>query len=527
MPQITISNLYFHYDTSFHEVFSDLSLIISSDWKSALTGRNGRGKTTLFKLISGELRPVSGTVNTPLTVKLFPYQPTTEPEAITQRVIKESIAPYSFWENEMNRLIENTDEESLKAYSEHLDLFMHFDGYTIDAQIEKESLKIGLSNEILSRPFNTLSGGEKTRALILSLFLRKDCFPLLDEPTDHLDLNGREMLTEYLRQSKKGFIAASHDRYLLDNCTDHVISINKNGLSVMQGNYSTWKYQADIEEEFEQRKHDNLQREINYLERAAQQRRKWSNIKEKEKTSAPDSGFVSHKAAKLMKRATSIERRIETNIQSKKDLLKNKETDHSIKMKSTEKSPERILSINNLAVSISGRQIISNLYMEINRGERAAITGKNGCGKTTLLNIICGSIKADEGDIKIAHNVNISRAYQLPLWEKGFLRDHLSKEGTDITKFRFLMSAFGMKGEIFDHPLESFSKGQLRKADLCRTLVSSPQLLIWDEPLNYLDIASREQLEEFILSEEPTIIYVEHDRIFIENTAAKIIKLDE
>ncbi|MDP4175981.1 MAG: ABC-F family ATP-binding cassette domain-containing protein [Bacteroidota bacterium] len=526
MSHILINKLNFHYDSPYQEIFSDLSLTISESWKTGLIGRNGRGKTTLFNLLAGSLLPTSGIVSVPMEVKCFPFSPNDE-SALTHSVIKESVAPFSLWEEKMNALIENEDEESLSTYSNYMDLFMHYEGYTIDSIIEKESAKIGLNEEILHRPFNTLSGGERTRALILSLFLRRDCFPLLDEPTDHLDLKGREMLTEFLSESKKGFIVASHDRYLLDNCTDHMLSINKSGVSVIQGNYSTWKYQTDIKEEFEERRYENLQRQIKSLEKAAQQRRTWSDTKEKEKTSAPDSGYISHKAAKLMKRATSIERRIEENINHKKELLKNKELKPSLIMKPSEKSPERLISINGLKVSIDDKQIISNLYMQVSRGDRIAITGKNGCGKTTLLNAISGTVPISGGDMFVARNIKISRAYQLPLWSSGYLKDHIKQDGIDMTSFRFIMSAFGMYGEIFDHPLETFSKGQLRKIDLCRTIVSQPQLLIWDEPLNYLDIDSREQLEDFISKEALTIVFVEHDRTFIENTATGIIRLDE
>jgi lincosamide and streptogramin A transport system ATP-binding/permease protein len=444
---------------------------------------------------------------------------------MTRIIIKDNIAPYSFWQEQMNILLQSSNEDSLISFSEYHDLFMENNGYEIDEIIEKESVKIGLDEEILNRPFNTLSGGEKTRALILPLFLKKDCFPLLDEPTDHLDIEGRELLADFLSKSKKGFILASHDRFLLDQCADHLVSINKNDVSLMQGNYSTWKYQFDIREEFEQRKAANLQREINALEKSAGQRRKWSTVKEKEKTGEFDSGFISHKASKLMKRAVSIEKRIEKNINSKKELLKNKESVYNLKMNSPGKSPERIVSINNLSVKIDDRKIISDLYLNVCKGERLAITGKNGSGKTTLLNAIDGSIPISEGEIIIPRNISISRAYQVPKWNEGFLKDYLIEEKIDITNFRFIMSAFGMTGEIFDHPLQSFSKGQLRKIDLCRTIFNSPNLLIWDEPLNYLDISSREQLEEFVLDQKPTIIFVEHDWFFIESVSTSIIQL--
>lgn len=524
MSRISLTNISFHYDSPFQEVFTSLSLGIQTSWKTALIGRNGRGKTTLFGLLTGLILPNAGSIQRPSEAFYFPYKPEREDE-ITFSVIKESIAPFSLWEDKMNRLLLKADEASLSEYSEYLELFSRNEGYTIDSIIEKEAALLGLDEYILNRPFNTLSGGEKTRALILSVFLKKNCYPVLDEPTNHLDLDGREKLAEFLAQSRKGFIVASHDRYLLDRCTDHVISLNRSDVSILQGNYSTWRYQTSLEEEFEQRRFDNIQREAASLERAARQRRKWADNKEKEKTSAPDSGFVSHKAAKMMKRATAIEKRIESNLENKKELLRNRETVKTLRMAEGGKSPERLISINDLSVSFNEREILSGIYLNLLRGDRIAIKGKNGSGKTTLLNVIEGTITPDKGDIFIAKNIKISRAYQIPLWTTGYLKDHLYEAGLEMTQFRFIMSALSMTGDIFDHPLESFSNGQLRKIDLCRTLVTAPQLLIWDEPLNYLDIASREQIEEFILDQKPTILFVEHDRFFIESVATDVIEL--
>jgi len=160
MLQITFNNLTFHYETTFQNVFDSLSMIISGDWKSALIGRNGRGKTTLFRLITGVLKPVSGTLQVPFEVKYFPFSPP-HPQEITRVVIKESIAPFASWEKKINELSGKTDDESIKWYSNYFDLFMYNDGYTIDALIEKEAGNLGLDIDILNRPFNSLSGAKK------------------------------------------------------------------------------------------------------------------------------------------------------------------------------------------------------------------------------------------------------------------------------------------------------------------------------------------------------------------------------
>lgn len=527
MSKININSLTFYYRDSTEKVFDNLSLNIDTNWKLGLIGKNGRGKTTLMNLINRKLLPVAGEIYSDVKTFYFPYIPDNT-ETNTFNLIKESIAPFGYWGKMMNELSKNSDKESINLYGEILEKYQTAGGYEIDSLIEKEFSDMKMSNELLFREFNTLSGGEQTRAMIISLFLKRDSFPLIDEPTDHLDMNGRKILAEYLSK-KPGFILASHDRYFLDTCIDHVLSINKSDVRLNKGNYSQWKYNMDIEEEFELRKNENLRREIKSLETAAKKRRKWSDLKEKEKIGAttikPDKGYLSHKAAKLMKRALQIESRIEDKIVEKKSLLKNLEDKRKLKIESKSKTAEKLLSVSNATLKFGNKIIFENVSFDVFKGQRIALLGNNGSGKTSLLKAILKELTLSSGNIYLRNYISVSYGRQNPLWEKGLLREHLKNEKTDETKFRKIMGVMGAWGEIFERPLETFSRGELKKVELCRSFIEPGNLLIWDEPMNYLDIMSREQIEDVILEYEPTMLFTEHDMKFIQNIATSVVSL--
>ncbi len=524
MSSIILDSVTFYYTSPEEILFDNLTLNISTDWKLGLIGRNGRGKTTFLNLINKSITPVKGNVYTDVNTNYFPYYPANL-NSSTLNVIKENIAPFAFLETKMNLLTSKNDKKSIGEYGETLEKYQELNGYEIDSMIEKEFDELGMSFNLLSRDFSSLSGGEQTRSLLVSLFLKKDSFALIDEPTNHLDMEGRQALGKYLSK-KNGFIVVSHDRYFLDLCVDHIISINKNDVRISKGNYSQWKYNSDLEEEYEKRKNNKLNREIKSLEVAAKKRRQWSDKKEKEITGSGDKGYISHRSAKLMKRALNIESRVNKKLGQKKALLKNFEKERNLKLHKKPKSIKKLISISNAHLKLGNKVVLEDFSLTVNEGDRVAIIGVNGCGKTTLVKILIGELKLDEGLLFKPNFVNISCARQNPLWNKGSLRKYLIDESINESKFRNIMGVLGATGNLFERPLESFSKGELRKVELCKSFLEPYKLLIWDEPLNYLDVMSREQIEKVILKHKPTMIFTEHDKIFIEKIATHIIKLN-
>jgi len=525
MSLITLNNIDYYYISPEEKLFNNLTLNISTEWKLGLIGRNGRGKTTLLNLINKKIYPVKGSIHSDTKTSYFPYRNIDQCDK-TLNVIKENIAPFSNLEIMMDSLSAKSDKESIEEYGKCLEEYQDFNGYKIEAMIEKEFHELGLTPDLLNRDFETLSGGEQTKALLVSLFLKKYSYPLIDEPTDHLDMEGRQVLGEYLSK-KRGFLLVSHDRHFLDLCIDHIMSINKNDVKITKGNYSQWKYNTDLEEEFERKKNENIKREIKSLETAARKRRQWSDSKEKEITGSYDKGFVSHQSSKLMKRALNIERRKHKKSKEKKTLLKNIEKERNLKLDTQAKSTSKLLSISNANLRLGDKLILDNFSLTVNKGERVAIIGSNGCGKTSLLRIFMNELKLDEGLFYKPNYVTISYARQNPLWDNGYLRDFLQRDKIDETKFRNIMGVLGVTGNIFERPLETFSKGEVKKVELCKSFLESYDLLIWDEPLNYLDIMSREQIERVVLKYKPTLIFTEHDKLFIDNIATKVIGLNK
>ena len=523
MALIALEDLSFHYEDPYNPIFEHLSLGIDTSWKTGLVGRNGRGKTTLLNLLRGQLQPSGGQRSMPVEPFYFPYVPPVETQP-TLEVIRSSVAPFDAWERRMQTLLEAGDEASLATYGDLAARFEQLGGYQIDEHIAREAALLGLDEELLARPFSSLSGGERTRALIAPLFLRRDCFALIDEPTNHLDMAGRQTLGEYLAR-QNGFLLVSHDRYFLDLCTDHILSLNRADIRVNQGSFFTWKAQMEREEETERRTQDKLKREIRDLEKAARQRRVWSDRKEKAKIGAADKGAVGHQAAKMMKKALSTERRIRDKLDQKKGLLKNSEKQRTLKLDIEGGGPEILLSLDEARVDLGQRTLLEGLSLQVRRGDRLAVVGPNGSGKTTLLRALCGEVPLAAGTLGIPAHIRLCRAHQIPLWQRGLLRDLIVEENIEETRFRTLMASFGIEGEIFERPLESFSEGQRKKVDLCRSFLAPAHLLLWDEPLNYLDLSSREQIEKVVLEYEPTLLFIEHDRYFTERVATDVVHL--
>ncbi len=524
MATITLNQVSFEYDAPYVKIFEDLSLRFDSGWKTALIGRNGKGKTTLLNLLQKKITPTGGWLDIPVPTSYFPFVPENEDQK-TLDVIRDCIAPFNFWENQMLALWQRGEFKDLQTAGQMNELFEQLGGYEINARIEKEMASIGLAVDILARDYTKLSGGEQTRAMIIALFLRKGEFLLLDEPTNHLDMDGRQALARYLDR-KSGFLLVSHDRSFLDGCADHVISINRSDIRVMQGNYSTWKDQNDLDEKSERRVNERLKKEIVHLEKAAGQRRVGAQHKEKEKIGAYDKGFVGHRAAKQMKRALIMEKKIQDNIEEKKELFKNLEKERQLKFGAMDKMPDTLLIVDNLSIEFDGKIIIQDFSLSILKGRRTAIIGGNGVGKTSLFNAISGEIPIQAGTVWVPGNVSLQRAYQKPLWAFGFLRPHLQSERIDETRFRQILGVMGVSGDIFDRPLETFSQGQLKKVDLCRSFIHPAHLLLWDEPVNYVDVMSREQIEEAILIFKPNLLFTEHDRYFVDRIATDVVELE-
>lgn len=523
MPNIYCSHVDFTYPHPYTEVFVDLNLTIDCGWRTGLIGKNGRGKSTLMQLLSGALTPTAGNISNPQNTRYFPGQIPAQANS-TLEVTRALIAPFDEWESAMDALLGKQDAESLQRYADLQENYRLASGYEINGRIEQAVVQMGLSPAILSRPFTSLSLGQQTRIQIIALFLVTNAYPLIDEPTNHLDITGRQALAEYLG-TQSGFLLVSHDRTLLNATVDHIVSINKNDIRTNRGNWSTWKEEMSRELLNESRTRQKLENEIRDLRKAADQRRQGAAKKEKEKygNSHADTGYIGHKSKKQMKRALVVEDRIEKQLEEKSGLLKNLEKEYQLTVETDSKKGKLVLTLNNVDISINDKPIVRNFSLNLTTGDRIAVVGPNGCGKSTLFNAITHDL-AYSGTIRCYGT--ISRAYQYPVWDDGMLRDHLTDSGMDETRFRQYLGILGVRGDIFNHTLSTFSQGQLKKVDLTRSLLEPASFLLWDEPMNYLDVESREAMEEGIIQGDATMLFIEHDQAFIDRVATEVIELD-
>lgn len=493
MSLISVNNLTFCYDGSYNNIFEDVSFNIDTDWKLGLIGRNGKGKTTFLKLLQGKYK-YKGTISKNVDVDYFPFEVTNK-DRMSIEIVNE-IAP-------------NVE----------------------DWEIMKELNLLNADTEILYRNFNLLSGGEQVKILLTSLFLKGNNFLLIDEPTNHLDIETRNNLVSYL-EKKKGFILVSHDRNFLDKVVNHIIAINNSNIEIQQGNFSSWKENKDRQDNFEIMQNERLQKDINRLEIASKNVAKWSNEAEKGKSKKYnsetfiDKGYVGHKSSKMMKKSKVMEQRIEKAIDEKASLLKNIDRNDSLKIIPLVTNKNPLVIINKLQIKYNDKLVFNPVSFEVNNGDRIAITGKNGAGKSSTLKLILGEKLEYNGIFKIANDLKISYVSQNTDNLKGSLKEFAYINKTDESIFKAMLVKMGLSQKDFDTNIQDMSEGQKKKVLIAKSISEQANIYIWDEPLNYIDILTREQIEDCILNYKPTIIFVEHDERFIEKIATKIINIE-
>ncbi len=493
MSLIHVNNLSFGYDGAFDNVFENVSFYLDTDWKLGLIGRNGKGKTTFLKLLLGQYE-YKGTISKNVTFDYFPFE------------VK----------NKEKMAIEVVNEMTPSAQ---------------DWEIIKELNLLHANPEILYRSFSSLSGGEQVKILLVSLFLKENYFLLIDEPTNHLDVDTRKHLAEYLKK-KKGFILVSHDRIFLDEVVDHIISINNTNIEIQKGNFSSWQENKEAQDKFELTQNESLKKDIGRLEIASKNTANWSDKVEKSKYnttnsgSSIDRGYVGHMSAKMMKKSKVIEKRIEKAIEEKSNLLKNVDRNDALKIVPLEARQNVLVAANHFQIQYDDNPIFDEVSFEIKNGDRVAITGKNGIGKSSILKLMLGNQKAYSGDFQMANHLKISYVPQSTEGLRGNLKQFARQEKVEESIFKAMLAKMGVSSVEFEKDMSEMSEGQKKKVLLAKSISESAELYIWDEPLNYIDILTRIQIEDMILKYQPTIIFVEHDETFVKKAANKVIYLE-
>jgi lincosamide and streptogramin A transport system ATP-binding/permease protein len=489
MATINISNLTFAWDGKAENIFEGVSFTMDTSWRAGLIGRNGRGKTTLLRLLSGgSAMPHGGTISSPAGFRYFPYD-TEEGSAqrTTMDVVYEVCPTCEFWElcREMNLL--------------------------------------GVPEELLFRPFSTLSPGERTKILLATLFLGHGDFVLLDEPTNHLDEDGKRAVAGYLR-TKRGFLVASHDRALLDAICDHIVSIGRTGVEVTGGNYSVRAEENRRRDSRNVAENERLAKDIRRMEVAAGRTARWSDKVESSKygNGPVDRGYIGHKSAKLMKRAKSLQRRQQEAIEQKQGLLKEIETSGTLKLFPLSHHADILAEMKEVRIGYLPDKLVD---LTVRSGERVALAGGNGSGKSSIMKLLAGLPIPHTGTVKTASGLTVSYIPQETSELSGDVRRFAATSGIDLTMFLSILTNFGLERSAFDIDIAGFSDGQKRKVLLAKSLCESAHLYLWDEPLNYIDIISSEQIEEAIIKYAPTMLFIEHDEVFAERIRTRVVEV--
>ncbi len=493
MSNINVVNMSFSYEGSYDEIFQNVSFSIDTEWRLGFIGRNGRGKTTFLKLLMGEY-PYSGSIRADVEFEYFPYE------------------------------VKDRSRETLEAVREICPDCM-------DWEIVRELSLLEVDEGVLYRPFETLSSGEQTKVLLAALFLGGSRFLLIDEPTNHLDTEARKTVGSYLRK-KSGFILVSHDRALLDSCVDHILSINKTNIEIRKGNFSAWWENKQRQDRFELAENEKLHREIGRLEESWRRSAGWSDRVEKSKFarnsgSKPDRGYVGHKSAKMMKRAKSIEARKAEAISAKSGLLHNIEEYESLKMEPLDYPGDWLIRTRDMALFYGGRKVCGGISLTLEPGERIALKGKNGSGKSSLLKLLCGQSIDTSGELSVGRGLKISYVPQDTHHLKGSLEEYAELHGLEESLFKALLRKLGFTRVQFEKDMADFSGGQKKKVLLAGSLCEQAHLYVWDEPFNFIDLYSRIQIEELILKYRPTMLFVEHDREFCRRVATGMVEIGE
>lgn len=492
MSIIKVENLTFSYPSSYDNVFEDVNFQIDTDWKLGFVGRNGRGKTTFLNLLLGKY-DFSGKIISSVKFDYFPYL-VSDKNNLTEDILREVCPDYEEW------------------------------------RIMREFSYLEVDSEVLYRPFNTLSNGEQAKVLLAAMFTNEGHFLLIDEPTNHLDEHARRLLSSYLCK-KKSFMLVSHDKYFLDGCVDHILSLNKSNIEVQKGNFSDFMQNFERQQEFERKENARLQSDIARLQETARQTAGWAASIEATKNGTrnsglrPDRGFIGHKSAKMMSRAKAVEGRRQKEINKKAELLKNVEVTSSLKLSPLGFCAEKLVKFISVAPEYNGVRICQPVSYEILRGDRIALVGKNGCGKSSILKLLLGQKINYSGGIQRNSNLIISYVPQDVSFLRGSMRNFATENNIDESLFMAVLHKMGVDKDQFNKDLSAFSEGQKKKVLIAKSLCQKAHLYVWDEPLNFIDIFSRIQIENLLEEFQPTMIFVEHDVAFQQKIATKIINL--
>lgn len=498
-------------------VIDDLSLELRAGEIVGLVGANGAGKTTLFRLITGELEPDKGTVTRSRGLRLGYLSQ--EPVVRQERTLHDEVASAFGEILDIEHRIHDISERvaQLSAGPEQDDLLSQLDrlqarfeaagGYTMEARMGEILGGLGFSTADRDLPVSALSGGQRCRAALARLLLEEPEFLLLDEPTNHLDIDAVRWLEKYLAAHHGGVVIISHDRYLLDRLAERIVEVARGKASSYPGNYSNYVHVRDLRRLTQERQYEQdrafIEKERDFIAR--------------------------HLAGQRTKEAQGRRTRLERKIADGELVLERPQQRRGVRFRFNAEGDLKgeLLRAESLRKSYGERKLFSGLDLQLHAGQRLAITGPNGTGKSTLLKILLGEVAADEGTVRWDRAATLGYYAQesTSLDPQSTVLEEIRRDRPELSEAqaRSILGAFLFTGDDAFKPLGKLSGGEQSRVRLIRLILSQPDVLILDEPTNHLDIASREALEEALIDFPGTIVAVSHDRYFLDRIAQRLL----
>lgn len=511
MIDISVSSLVKSFELG-KNILDGLTFTVNSGERVGILGHNGCGKTTLFRILAGEIGWDEGEVMVAPSKRLglisqIPVYPDGWTTEDVLRSAHKRLYEISDRLDELGLLMEHDQSPALlQEYDRLSDDFRRLGGYDMDTARNRVANGLDIPAEMREQPFDSLSGGEKTRVNLARLILEDTDILLLDEPTNHLDLHATEWLEDYLLHFKGTVLSISHDRWFIDRVAQRCIEIVDGKAEFYSGGYSFYLEERQRRFEEKMRKYEKDQAKIEQLTRAAEQMHLWA--------------FMGND--KLHKRAFSMEKRIEKLSHTEKPTEQKK---LSVKFRQREFEGDEVLVMEGLSKSFGEKKLFSGLDLTVTGGERIALIGDNGTGKSTLVKLIMGDETPDAGYVYRGPAVRTAYLPQMVSFsvpERSAYDTMLYDCRCQPQEARDRLAAFGFRGEDVFTPVGTLSGGEKSRLRLCMLMGADINFLMLDEPTNHLDIASREWMEDALSDYEQTLLFVSHDRYFIEKFATRI-----
>ena len=515
MIDISVKNLVKSYDVDVN-LIDGLSFDIQEGERVAILGRNGAGKSTLFKILTGEIDYDTGEINIAPGKRMglisqIPHYPL---EYTLEDVLRSAFRDLQNIKKKLRALEEQmaqqTSPEILRQYDELSNRFTAGGGYEMDVEADKTCNGLGIPSDMRERLFCELSGGEKTRVNLARLLLEKTDILLLDEPTNHLDLKSVEWLEDYILRFKGTVLAISHDRYFLDRVIDRVIELRGGRAEFYSGNYSFYVEEKQARYELQLKQYEQEQAKLKQLGYTVERMKGWG---------------INNRS--MYRRAMSIQHRME---RIEKTERPQKEQTLSVRFAEKSFHGDEVLKIKDLSKKFGDRTLFSNVDLLIEGGQRIAFLGDNGTGKSTFLKIILGEEPPTTGRLRFGPSVKWAYLPQIIHFahpERSLLDTMLYEKNCTTQMARDRLGSFMFRGEDVFKPVSSLSGGEQSRLRLCMLMDEKINLLILDEPTNHLDIASREWIEAALEEYEGALLFVSHDRYFVDRFATRIWELKD